>query len=337
MSDPRKPCYGYISNDCMSDIRDISYRTFCKEKSANKGRNGNAVVTNTVNTVLVAKNVEVANSSLEKRKDVMNHIKIKDEINDSNIVSQSMKKVSRIEKSVAKKKRVAEKAPIVGNVIRIEGRKQISRKSGNGNAVVTKTKPNCFFANDGHVTKSTLEKGNAVKVEDEIDDNNNVSQNMKKVSQIEKLVVKNTHVANKKPVGGNVLRTKGRKQTVLNNIVSNEVREESYMGNNVYVWEGIIENANSKARSVLHFSRIIAKKCLKQNQKKIKLVDVKPDKTFKSAVHTDTRKNMSNRYEKYMAQRSYEYVKSKNLWDEDALVLKMGPFSPYLYATFKRD
>lgn len=136
-----------------------------------------------------------------------------------------------------------------------EGRKQISRKGGNDNAIVTKTKQNCVFTNDGHVAKSTLEKGKVVmksiKVGDEIDDSNNISQSMKKVSQIEKSVAKNTHIANKKPVGGNVLRTEGRKQTVLNNIVSNDVREESYMGNNIYVGENIIENASRKIRNVL--------------------------------------------------------------------------------------
>ncbi|KAI5434726.1 hypothetical protein KIW84_021520 [Lathyrus oleraceus] len=157
----------------------------------------------------------------------------------------------------------------------------------------------------------------AIKVEDEIDDSNNVSGSMKKVSWIEKSIANNTSVANKKPVGGNVLRTEGRKQIVFNNIVSNEIREESYMGNN-------------------HFPRVIAKKCLRQNLKEINLVDVEVDKTFKYAVHTATWKNIPNIYDKYMAQRWYEYAKSKNFYDGDVLVLKMGRFSPYLYATLRK-
>lgn len=114
----------------------------------------------------------------------MNPIKIEDEIDDSNIVSQSMKKLGRIGKSVAKKKWVAKKSLVVGNVMCTKGRKQISRKCGNGNAVVTKTKQNCVFANDDHVVKSTLEKGKvvmkAINVEDEIDDNNIVSQSIRR-------------------------------------------------------------------------------------------------------------------------------------------------------------
>ncbi|CAI8620016.1 unnamed protein product [Vicia faba] len=114
---------------------------------------------------------------MEKGKNVMNHININDEIDA--IATQSMKNVSRIEKSIAKKKRDVEKTLVVVNVMRHEGREQNSMAGENGNVVVTKTKQNRVLSNDIYVAKSTLEKGKAImkatKVEDEIDDINNVA------------------------------------------------------------------------------------------------------------------------------------------------------------------
>lgn len=94
-------------------------------------------------------------------------------------------------------------------------------------------------AKNAEIAKSNIEKGKAImnhiKVEDDIDVTNNVWQNIKKVSRIEKQVTKNARVAHNRLIGGNVLGTKKRRQTNFNNVAPNRVRQEIQTSNNVFV------------------------------------------------------------------------------------------------------
>ncbi|CAI8605042.1 unnamed protein product [Vicia faba] len=90
-----------------SNVVAKSYDVVNVKSIAKKGVN--AVIKKGLNTNGITKNVEVAKSSLENGQHVMNPIKIEDESDDDNQFSQSLKKVNKVEISVAKKKQGTEK------------------------------------------------------------------------------------------------------------------------------------------------------------------------------------------------------------------------------------